>query len=84
MCGGSLTPFFFHPLLSAIGYTGQFCEEIIDNCVDNACLNGASCVNGINSYTCSCTSGWTGNLCQTSVDDCSNSPCLNGATCIDG
>jgi len=66
------------------GYTGQFCEEIIDNCVDNACLNGASCVNGINSYTCSCTSGWTGNLCQTSVDDCSNSPCLNGATCVDG
>ena len=38
----------------------------IDDCSPNPCLNGASCSDGVNSYTCSCVAGYNGNNCQTS------------------
>lgn len=49
----------------------------------NLCQNGATCIDGINSYTCLCPSTYTGNHCQTDVDECSLKPsvCANGATC---
>ena len=38
----------------------------IDDCSPNPCLNGGSCSDGVNSYTCSCVAGYSGNNCQTS------------------
>jgi Notch-like protein len=32
------------------GYTGEFCEENVDDCVGVVCLNGASCEVSIGSY----------------------------------
>ena len=32
----------------------------IDDCVNHTCINGGSCVDGINSYSCSCVKEYTG------------------------
>ena len=37
----------------------------IDECSSNPCLNGGSCVDHVNGYTCSCLVGYTGVDCQT-------------------
>jgi hypothetical protein len=45
-------------------------------------MNG-SCVDGINSYSCTCHDGWSGSLCDSNIDDCPGNSCLHG-TCVDG
>ena len=35
----------------------------IDDCQSNPCLNGGSCTDGINDYTCSCLPGYTARNC---------------------
>jgi hypothetical protein len=37
-----------------------------DECTSNPCQNGGTCVDSINSYTCTCASGYSGTLCETS------------------
>ena len=37
----------------------------VDECANHTCANGASCVDGVNSYACSCVAGYTGDRCQT-------------------
>ena len=37
----------------------------IDDCVNHTCANGASCVDGINNYSCNCLVGFTGSNCET-------------------
>lgn len=49
-----------------------------------ACLNNATCEDGINTYTCVCAPGYTGTHCETEIDECAiYQPCQNGATCTD-
>ena len=36
----------------------------IDECVSQPCQNNATCIDGINSYTCDCKPGYTGTLCE--------------------
>ncbi len=38
-------------------------------CATSQCLNGGTCIPGINSftYTCQCASGYSGNNCQTCI-----------------
>ncbi|XP_078357449.1 uncharacterized protein LOC144642352 isoform X2 [Oculina patagonica] len=57
------------------------CSDI-NECTNNPCKNGATCVNLQGSYRCDCTSGYSGNTCETDVDECANNPCKNGATCV--
>ena len=38
----------------------------IDDCESDPCQNGATCVDGVNSYTCICVKGFTGHDCETS------------------
>lgn len=38
------------------GYTGATCDTNIDDCPANACQNGGTCVDGLDTYTCNCTS----------------------------
>jgi len=47
-----------------VGFTGERCENNIDDCVFSRCANGATCVDGINQYSCICQDGFTGKLCQ--------------------
>jgi hypothetical protein len=35
----------------------------IDNCVGHGCLNGGTCVDGLNTYTCNCAAGFNGTKC---------------------
>ena len=66
------------------GYTGLHCETDWDECWNEPCLNGGTCLDGIAHYNCSCPAGFSGSRCQTNVDDCLSDPCLNNGTCVDG
>jgi hypothetical protein len=60
--------------------------EPTNECEENPCKNGGTCIDGINSYTCECPAGYTGTNCETPIntDECAENPCKNGGTCIDG
>ena len=47
-------------------------------------MNGATCVDGVNNFTCSCPPGYSGRHCEINIDDCAPQPCLNGGGCVDG
>jgi len=68
----------------APGFNGTFCDNNIDDCKPNPCMNGAKCTDGQNSYKCTCKDGFKGKRCQINIDDCVNQPCLNGGSCVDG
>ena len=34
------------------------------------CLNGGTCVDGINSFHCTCVSGYGGDQCEKDIDEC--------------
>ena len=38
----------------------------INECEPQPCLNGGTCTDGINSFTCTCAEGWTGDHCEKS------------------
>ncbi len=38
----------------------------IEDCSADLCQNGGTCLDGINSYFCTCAEGWTGQHCETS------------------
>jgi len=44
----------------APGYSGDSCQLEINECVSSPCVNGATCNDLINHYTCSCPLGYTG------------------------
>ncbi len=55
-----------------------------NHCTPNPCLNGGTCTNDVDGFTCECAPGFTGETCATNVDDCSPNPCQNGGACSDG
>ncbi|XP_019628225.1 PREDICTED: sushi, von Willebrand factor type A, EGF and pentraxin domain-containing protein 1-like [Branchiostoma belcheri] len=46
----------------------------IDDCQSNPCVNGATCVDGRDAYTCKCPLGFTGALCEIDINECSQKP----------
>ncbi|KAI1731909.1 EGF-like domain-containing protein [Ditylenchus destructor] len=60
------------------------CEVNIDDCINNKCANGASCIDKINSYECICPRMFAGRYCEQKLSFCSEllNPCENGATCV--
>ena len=65
-------------LLSVI--LGVTCETNIDDCASNPCLNGGTCYDLVNGYSCSCRPEFAGRTCSESICG-TNNPCRNGATC---
>uniref|UniRef100_A0A2M4CIK6 Delta-like protein n=1 Tax=Anopheles darlingi TaxID=43151 RepID=A0A2M4CIK6_ANODA len=63
------------------GFVGERCEENVDDCVGNLCLNGGTCIDGENHFKCQCVPGFIGTHCEERVDLCLTKPCANGGTC---
>ncbi|XP_078697156.1 ZP domain-containing protein-like isoform X1 [Branchiostoma floridae x Branchiostoma belcheri] len=64
----------------ALGWTGEFCQEDVDECKLETCLNGGNCTNTGGGYTCSCRDGYSGKNCQTNL--CDPSPCQHDGVCV--
>merc|ERR1719272_1551888 len=39
-------------------------------CVSSPCLNGGTCNDAVNKYSCTCAAGWSGPACAAEVDKC--------------
>ena len=48
-------------------YTGDTCQNRIDDCQGVDCNNNGTCVDGDQSFTCLCQQGFTGQLCDTTI-----------------
>jgi hypothetical protein len=67
------------------GWEGTDCDQDIDGCATNACVNG-SCEDVAapgTGYTCNCDPGYDGTLCDQDEDGCAGNQCANGSTCVD-
>lgn len=42
----------------------------MNECQSDPCLNGATCIDGVGSYTCDCVAGYTGIHCETGKGYC--------------
>ena len=66
------------PLLNKMLHC-QLTEEIFppitgnDECASDPCENGATCVDGVNEYSCTCAAGYTGTNCKISMNQNFNS-----------
>ncbi|TNF33867.1 MAG: hypothetical protein EP329_07855 [Deltaproteobacteria bacterium] len=49
------------------GYEGPTCAVDHDDCAPNPCLNGGTCTDGVDSFTCACVGAWTGTTCEIST-----------------
>ncbi|XP_078615554.1 sushi, von Willebrand factor type A, EGF and pentraxin domain-containing protein 1-like isoform X2 [Branchiostoma floridae x Branchiostoma japonicum] len=49
----------------------------VNECASSPCMNGGSCVDHINTFTCLCAPGYSGINCQTDLNECgpNNAPC---------
>ncbi len=46
-------------------------------------MNGGTCLDAVNRFTCMCRPGYSGSQCQTDINECGSTPCSNGGTCTD-
>lgn len=49
------------------GFQGVNCEYDVDECHSKPCLNGGTCINLINHFTCSCPPGTHGKILKASL-----------------
>jgi hypothetical protein len=64
------------------GYSGDYCNTNVDDCLGVDCLNGASCRDSVDDYECLCPPNYFGKLCGSLSDVCAENACRNGAECI--
>ena len=64
-----------------LGYTGERCENEIDYCAPQPCLNNATCSYDLSGYVCTCAQGYTDPNCSSEIDYCYPYPCLNLGKC---
>lgn len=47
----------------SVAYSCQYFSDI-DDCEVTPCMNGGTCIDGINSYSCRCSADFTGVRCE--------------------
>ncbi len=73
----------FYFVVCPAGFTGRNCHININECQSYPCHSHATCLDGINNYTCVCGPRWTGRTCSTFLGSICNSStiCKNGGVC---
>lgn len=69
------------------GFTGDgySCLNIDDCTGEDTCQNGATCVDGIDTFSCICQKDFNGLRCEKSLqpeNPCTKNPCKNNAACL--
>ncbi|XP_068599575.1 protein crumbs homolog 1 [Brachionichthys hirsutus] len=49
------------------GFLGHRCEQEVDECESNPCLNGGYCRNLVDKFACVCDMSYAGDVCQTDL-----------------
>uniref|UniRef100_A0A7E4VPA2 Neurogenic locus Notch protein n=1 Tax=Panagrellus redivivus TaxID=6233 RepID=A0A7E4VPA2_PANRE len=85
----------FFTCTCAPGFTGELCQQKVDECTyedpetglsTTHCDNGGVCIDAIGGYKCRCKPGYTGPDCRDNVDYCAlfgEGYCLNGGASND-
>ena len=65
--GFSLKYYVYYVHVSFTVYLARLLWALLDSdeCLSNPCINGGTCQDAINSYTCTCIAGYTGYSCET-------------------
>jgi Notch-like protein len=79
-----------HSCFCPQGFGGPECEDDLNECWSQPCLNGGVCVDSsivatvsIFAYRCACSPGWEGGICAADTDECVSNPCQNGGSCVE-
>ncbi|KPI93957.1 Protein eyes shut [Papilio xuthus] len=59
---------------------GEVTECSSLSCLSGPCLNGGTCNDQGDGYSCSCANGWMGENCKESI--CEHNPCESGGSCV--
>ncbi|KPJ11925.1 Protein eyes shut [Papilio machaon] len=59
---------------------GEVTECSSLSCLSGPCLNGGTCNDQGDGYSCSCANGWMGENCKQSI--CEHNPCQSGGSCV--
>lgn len=59
--------------------------SVADECLSTPCINGGTCVDGVNTFSCQCPTGYSGTFCEIRSNFCSSKSCGldSSAQCID-
>ena len=63
-------------------FQGVNCDVDMNMCRSNPCLNGATCDNAPNGYSCMCAPGYTGFNCMNDTNECISDPCVHGTCAV--
>ncbi|EGT59406.1 CBN-CRB-1 protein [Caenorhabditis brenneri] len=64
------------------GFTGENCEENVNDCKYMDCGKNGYCLDGIDGSSCVCNNGFTGDHCEHATDECEGTDCHNGGRCV--